>query len=168
MSALEVLDQARAVGVDIAIDGEDLVLEAACQPPDEIIEALSCHKAEIVALLRPSSDGWKAEDWQAFFDERAGVAKFDAGVSRRDAEARVFECCVVEWMNQHPEPSDPGHCAWCKRQDQSGHIVVPFGVDGRGHTWLHPECWDDWHTDRRERAQAALSAMGIASGQGAT
>ena len=124
MSALEVLNRARAVGVDIGIDGDDLVLEAACQPPDEIIEALSSHKAEIAALLRPSSDGWKAEDWQAYYDKHAGIAEFDAGTSRRDAEARAFECCVVEWMNRHPEPSDPGHCAWCKRQDQSGHIVV--------------------------------------------
>ena len=108
-----------------------------------------------LALLRPSSDGWKAEDWQAYYDKHAGIAEFDAGISRRDAEARAFECCVVEWMNRHPEPSDPGHCAWCKRQDQSGHTVVPFGVDGRGHTWLHPECWAQWHQDRRKRAQAA-------------
>lgn len=168
MSVREVLNQARAVGVEIGIDGNDLVLEAACRPPDEIIAALSCHKAEIVALLRPSSEGWKAEDWQAFFDERAVVAEFDGGTSRRDAEARAYECCIVEWMNRHPESPDAGHCAWCGRLDRSERVVVPFGVDGRRHAWLHPECWDDWHRDRRERAQRSLAAMGIASGDVAT
>jgi hypothetical protein len=168
VSALDVLKQARAVGVDIGIAGDDLVLEAACQPPDEIIAALSSHKAEIVALLRTSSDGWKVEDWQAFYKERAGIAEFDGGVSRRDAEPRAYECCIVEWLNRHPEPSDPGHCAWCGQQDLSGHTVVPFGVDGRRHAWLHPECWGQWHQDRREKAQAVLSAMGITSGEGGT
>ena len=109
-----------------------------------------------------------SEGIESGFSVHTGTAEFDTGTSRREAEVRAFECCVVEWMNQHPELSDPGHCAWCKRQDQSGHIVVPFGVDGRGHIWLHAECWTQWHQDRRERAQAALSAMGITSGQGAT
>jgi len=35
---------------------------------------LSRHKSGIVALLRPGRDGWSAEDWQVFFDERAGIA----------------------------------------------------------------------------------------------
>ena len=28
---------------------------------------------------------WDAEDWRAFFDERAGIAKHDGGLSRDDA-----------------------------------------------------------------------------------
>jgi len=163
VTALEALRLACSEGVEIGTDDDRLILTAARRPPDEVIEALSCHKAEIVALLRPSSDGWKAEDWQAFYDERAGVAEFDGGACRRDAEASSYECCIVEWMNRHPESSDPEHCAWCGRQDQSGHTVVPFGTDGRGHAWLHPECWARWHQDRRERAQRSLAAMGIAS-----
>ena len=136
------------------------------------LRAIESQKADLVRELRaaalPGTNNWTAEHWRMHFDERAGFAEFDGGTSRRETEARAFECCIVEWMNQHPELSDPGHCAWCKRRDQSGHIVVPFGVDGRGHTWLHPECWAQWHQDRRERAQAALSAMGITSGECAT
>lgn len=30
--------------------------------------------------------GWEAEDWQALFDERAGVLEFDGGYSRAEAE----------------------------------------------------------------------------------
>ena len=58
-------------------------------------------------------DGWSGEDWRAFFDERAGIAEFSGGVSRKEAEAHAFACCVVEWLNRHPAPSPPGRCAWC-------------------------------------------------------
>ena len=38
-------------------------------------------------------------DWQAFYDERAGIAEFDGKVSRLKAEGLAYECCVVEWLN---------------------------------------------------------------------
>ena len=50
--------------------------------PLAILDLLSRHKPGIVALLRPGRDGWSAEDWQAFFDERAGIAEFDGGLPR--------------------------------------------------------------------------------------
>ena len=53
MSAVEALKAARAAGVELALDGDDLVLEAASAPPAAVLDALSRHKAEIVALLRP-------------------------------------------------------------------------------------------------------------------
>ena len=73
MSAAAVLRAARAAGVELAIDGNDLLLDAAAVPPASVVDALRRHKAEIVAMLRPGCDGWSAEDWQAFFDERAGI-----------------------------------------------------------------------------------------------
>ena len=131
------------------------------------LRTIESQKAYLVRELRaaaePGTNDWTAEDWRMHFDERAGTAEIGGGLSRQRAEARAFECCIVEWLNRHHEPSDPGHCAWCGMQDLTGHTVVPFGADGRSHTWLHPECWAQWHQDRRERAQAALSAMGIAS-----
>jgi len=72
MSAAQALSAARAVGIHLEVDGDDLVLEAPAPPPSAILEVLSQHKAEIVAVLRPGPDGWSAEDWQVFFDERAG------------------------------------------------------------------------------------------------
>ena len=53
MSAAEALKAARAAGIQIGIDGDDLVLEATVPPPAAVIDLLSRHKAEIVALLRP-------------------------------------------------------------------------------------------------------------------
>ena len=113
MSAAEALKAARAAGVELAVDGDDLVLEAASAPPAAVLDALSRHKAEIVALLRPAEDGWSAEDWQVFFDERAGIAEFDGGLPRAEAEAQAFACCVVEWLNRNPERSPPGRCLGC-------------------------------------------------------
>jgi hypothetical protein len=49
MSAAEALKAARAAGVHLGIDGDDLVLEASTQPPAAVLDALSRHKAEIVA-----------------------------------------------------------------------------------------------------------------------
>ena len=115
MTAVEALKAARAAGIELALDGDDLALSAASAPPAAVLDALSRHKAEIVALLRPGRDGWSAEDWQVYFDERAGIAEFDGGLPRAEAEARAFECCVVEWLNQHPAPSPPGSCRWSAR-----------------------------------------------------
>ena len=82
MSAVEALKAARAAGIELALDGDDLALSAASAPPAVVLDALSRHKAEIVALLRPGRDGWSAEDWQVYFDERAGIAEFDGGLPR--------------------------------------------------------------------------------------
>ena len=101
MSAAEALKAARAAGVRIGIDGDDLALDADAAPPAAVLDLLSRHKAGVVALLRPGGDGWSAEDWQAFFDERAGIAEFDGGLPRAEAEARAFACCVVEWLNRN-------------------------------------------------------------------
>jgi hypothetical protein len=58
-------------------------------------------------------DGWTAEDWRNFFDERTGIAEFDFGLSRPEVEARVFACCVAEWLNRNPARSSPGSCLGC-------------------------------------------------------
>ena len=108
MSAAEALKAARAVGIHLEVDGDDLVLEASAPPPSAIVEVLSQHKAEIVAVLRPGRDGWSAEDWQAFFDERAGIMEFDGRLSRTEAEAQALASCIVEWLNRNPTPSAPG------------------------------------------------------------
>ena len=64
MSAAAALKAARALGVDVTLDGNDLLVEAVSEPPAATIEDLSRHKAEIIELLRPNKDGWSAEDWQ--------------------------------------------------------------------------------------------------------
>ena len=102
-------------------------------------------KAEVVVLLRPAAYGWSAEDWRAYFDERAGIAEFEGGLTRVEAEARAFECCVCEWLNKNPAPSRPGRCVWCGQAGNEGATILPFGLEPSGHNWVHDGCWADWH-----------------------
>jgi len=159
MSAAAVLRAARAAGVELAIDGNDLLLDAATMPPASVVDALRRHKAEVVAMLRPGRDGWSAEDWQAFFDERAGIMEFDGRMSRTEPEAQALACCIVEWLNRNPTPSAPGRCAWCDQADSR--VVLPYGVEPGTHIWLHAECWPEWQDTRRSQAREALARMRI-------
>jgi hypothetical protein len=161
MSAAETIRMAEASGIRFEVEGADLILDADLEPPINVVNAIRRHKAEIIELLSPPSDRWTVEDWQALFDERAGIAEFDGGQSKADAEVLAFECCIVEWLNRHPECSDPGRCAWCGAPDRDEHAVVPFWTKSNGHTWLHRECWTLWYEDQRERARVAFAAMGL-------
>jgi hypothetical protein len=161
VSAGEALKAARAVGIRLGIDGGDLLLEAAAPPPAPVLDLLSRHKADVVQMLCPAEDGWSAEDWQVFFDERASIAEFDGGLSGADAEAQAFECCVIEWLNRHPERSPPGHCLACGGRDQAHDPVLPYGIESAGHAWLHSHCWPTWYERRKAKALAALTKTGI-------
>jgi hypothetical protein len=162
MSTAEALRAARAAGIELGLDGDDLVLEAAEQPPISVLDLLSNHKAGVVALLRPSRDGWSAADWQVFFDERAGIAEFDGGLPRHQAETRAFACCVAEWLNCNLVQSPPGRCLGCDGEERSDDPLLPYGIETTGHAWLHSRCWHAWHAGRRAEAAAGLAAMGIA------
>lgn len=163
MSAAEALRAARAAGIELGIDGDDLVLEASAPPTAAILDLLSGHKASIVALLRPDGDGWSAEDWHVFFDERAGIAEFDDGLPRGQAEARAFACCMVEWLNRNFVRSPPGRCLVCGGGDHAHEPLLPFGIEPTGHAWLHSRCRPAWHAGRKADAVAVLTAMGIAA-----
>jgi hypothetical protein len=156
VSAAEALKEARAAGVHLGIDGNDLVLEPSAPPPADVIDALSRHKAEILSLLRPTEDGWSAKDRRVFVAKRAGISRFDGGLSRRGAEAQVSEARIVEGLNRNPAPSPPGCCAWCGRPESAGAVVLPFGTEPGTHAWVHAECWPAWHEARRAEAIAAL------------
>jgi hypothetical protein len=162
MRAIDVLEGARTAGIAVAVDGEDLLLHATSAPSASMLDALSRHKPEILALLRRGPDGWSAVDWQEFYQECAGIAEFDGRLPRPEAEAMAFACCVVEWLNRNPVPSLAGRCLGCGGQDHSHDPVLPYGVETTGHTWLHSRCWPNWYEQRKAKAIAALAVMGIA------
>jgi hypothetical protein len=163
VTAVEALKAAKAVGVSVEIDGDDLLLEAPVPPPPAIVDALSRYKAAIVALLRPASDEWTAEDWLDFYEERAGVAEFDGNVPRSQAEARAFACCIAEWLNRNPTRSTLGRCNECGGADRAHDRLLPFGTDRGEGAWLHLSCWPIWLQARQTEAIAALSIFGIPS-----
>jgi hypothetical protein len=161
MSALHALSAALSAGVRVRLDGDALDLSAEHEPPETVLELLHRHKAELLRLLRPSLDGWLAEDWQAFFDERAAIYEFEGGLARPEAEARAFACCVVEWLNRNGTQSPPGRCLNCGGGDRDSDPLLPFGTETSGHAWVHCSCWPAWQQMREEEAIAALSAMGL-------
>jgi hypothetical protein len=159
MSTVGALKAASAVGVRFGIDGDALTLEASAVPPPAVVELLARHKAGILALLRPTADGWSAIDWQTFFDERADMAAVH-GLTEI-AEARAFACCVVEWLNRNPVRSPPCRCLACGQIEHSHDPLLPFGTESTGHAWLHSRCWPAWHAARKADAITALATMGI-------
>jgi hypothetical protein len=163
VSTAEALKAARAAGVELPLDGDDLGLEAAAPPPPVILNLFARHKSEIVALLRQGRNGWSREDWQVFFEERAGIAEFDGGLPRLEAEARAFTCCVAEWLNRNPVRSLPDRCLRCGETEQGHDPLLPLGTESTGHAWLHSRCWSGWHAARQAEATDALKAMAIAT-----
>jgi hypothetical protein len=161
VSAAEAIKAAQVAGIGLGIDGDALMLEAVTAPPPAVLGLLARHKAGIVALLRESEHGWSGEDWIAYFDERAGIAEFDGGLARNQAEACAFACCVVEWLNRNPVRSPPGRCLGCGGSEHAHDNLLPFGTEQTSHAWLHSRCWPAWHAARKAEAIAALAAMGI-------
>ena len=157
----QVIEAASAVGLHIKVDGDRLLLEAASEPPAEVLNALASHKGEVIAFLRSSLSRsvWNRQDWEVFFNERAGIAEFDGKVSRAAAEERAYKTCIAEWLNQNFSASAVGTCVGCGRAETVEATVVPFGVGP--HVWLHPACWPSWYRGRVTAAEAALELMGI-------
>lgn len=161
MTALHALGSARAIGIHVSIDSEDLVLEAPKRPSQAFLDLLFRHKAQILKALTPAADGWSPEDWQVFFEARAAVAEMDGALPRPEAEMQAFACCLAEWLNRNPAVSGVCRCAACGVGDQRCDLLVPFGAEARERTWLHRACWPAWCGAREAEAIAALSLMGI-------
>ena len=161
MNAAQALQAARAAGIQVKIDGVDLLLSASAPPSAAVLEGLSRHKVHVLALLRLEKVEWTPDDWRAFFDERAGILEFDGGLPRAEAEDQAFACCVVEWLNRNPARSAPGRCLACGDREYGYDPLLPYGVEPTGHAWLHSRCWEAWHAARKGEAVAALKAMGI-------
>jgi hypothetical protein len=161
VSALSALSEFRGRGVEINLDGDDLVIVGADLLTDDEVDQLRGLKAELVALLRPHVVGWTVEDWRAHFDERSAIAEFDGGLPREQAEARAYASCVAEWLNRNPVRSPPDRCLRCGGAEHGHDPLLPFGIESTGHAWLHSRCWSAWHAARQAEAAAALSSMGI-------
>jgi hypothetical protein len=90
VNAAEVIKEAGAVGIQIAIEGDGLSLEATEPPPRAIIELIKQHKPEIINLLRSAPDG-PAEarvswlDMEVAVDNEAGRHRIWRDELTRDA-----------------------------------------------------------------------------------
>lgn len=163
MNPTSIIALARDAGVRISTEGTQLVLEATTQPPVGILDLITKFKAEILQVLssRRTPHVRSAEDWQALFHERAGIAEFDGGLSRSDAEGAALQNCIAEWISRNPVASHEARCLWCAGEVRSGAMILPFGVSSTGHAWLHSDCWTHWRRWREAEAIAALAASGV-------
>jgi hypothetical protein len=82
MSALEAIAEAQAAGVNITVDGDDLLLDAQRAPPAPIVQAITHNKKEILRLLA------KANSLHGLYEleERSAIVEFDGGAPREWAE----------------------------------------------------------------------------------
>jgi len=149
-AAHHLLDDLAMIGATIAPAGDRLILRAGPTAiPAVLVNRLREAKGELIATL----DRGPTREGQA-----------DAGKSaRHQFRHRKFEGRIIEWLNDHPAPSTPGHCAWCARTESSSAVVLPFGTVPGTHTWLHAECWAAWQGARRAHAVDALRLMGVIS-----
>jgi hypothetical protein len=110
MSAALALQAARDAGLHVALDGDALAVDAPAQPPADVLDLLTQHKAEIVALLRggtsdprawaegfaivstmPPPTGFSPERWRRILDaagqflDEWGEAAISAGWSDLDS-----------------------------------------------------------------------------------
>jgi hypothetical protein len=162
MSPTEVIGRAAQGGVLIALSPSDSIAATGVQSAiDRWFPTIRQNKAAIIRLLWPGQDGWSAGDWQLFFDERAGIAEFDGGLSRAEAEASAFTHCVAEWLNHNPQCSPPGRCFGCGGYGSAHDRLLPIGIGSAGEVWLHSGCSSAWYAERKAEAVAALATMGI-------
>ena len=105
MSAPAALMAARHAGISLAVDGDDLLLQADGPPSAALLDLIRLHKEAIKALLARDDVGWSGEEWLAQFDERAGILEFDEGLPRAEAERLAAE--EVTRLREHRDEHDP-------------------------------------------------------------
>jgi hypothetical protein len=71
----------------------------------EVPDLLERHTVDVVDLPPGQTRRWTFKGWHGYFDERAGIAEYDWGLARGEAEAQAFDDCVAEWLDQRPTGS---------------------------------------------------------------
>lgn len=160
MMAAHAMRIAEAARIVITIEGDNLVLAAPAKPPASVIDLLARNKSAILNFLRRTNGGLSRSDWQELFDERAGIAEFEGGLLREQAEVQAFSCCVDEWLDRNPVRSPTGCCVYCGQSlSRLGEYIWANSARDPSEVWLHHECSVVWHRDRKQKAVEALTAL---------
>ncbi len=157
MNATQALKAARAAGVSIRIEGGDLVLEAPAHPSPAILEALSSHKADVLALLRPPNDSADARHWRDRLDART-VEWFHGERGREEARWLAWGDLVNEWHELHGRRWPTWQCVGCDGPI-SGTRAFTLADGNRVHDTL--ECLIAFGKRWRGAAHSALVALGL-------
>lgn len=162
MNGLALVREVQVAGGRLTLVHGTVKITAPAPLPHDLIERLRAAKPQLVAVLSASGPDWNADDWRAFFNERAAIAEHDGGLSRPEAEARAYECSVAHWCNLIPPPATTGDdCPVCG--NPLGETAIPVLRPGGGHLWLHSACVQPFNIHRRDEARRALAEAGIAA-----
>jgi hypothetical protein len=142
-------------------------------PPAEVLAVLKDRRLAVQAVLLARThaaktrtrepDSWSADDWLAYFHERAGIREFDAGPPRLEAARLAMADCVEHWQRRNsPAPHGPENGCW-----QCGHAGTDAGgadpLTSRccrgGVFWIHPRCWADYDASADAAAHVALKPI---------
>jgi hypothetical protein len=162
MNAVEILEEARAAGLCLAVDGADLVLESSNPPPPAVLDLLRDRKAEIIAAIAATSHGTSDSvvDWRDWYEECVAIRQFDGGYTLEEAERLAWGEAQDRWHRACGERIPRDLCAGCRRP--IGSIKALALIDGSrvhldgGNACLvkHGERW-------RAAATRALMALGL-------
>ena len=148
VKVLEIIAAARAAGVTLSIDDDSLLLRSSRPPPQEVVEALSRHKSEVIDHLQSDRSGWTAEDWHVFFDERAAIAEFDGGLPRRRPRPALSRAASSNGSTATRALAARSLPSRCGGEPTGPRPLLPFGIERTGHAWLHSRCWRPWHASK--------------------
>ena len=138
--------------------------------PDTLAQAADANDVSLIAdanstseVLTQASDARADATEPTATDTLTQTAASDGAAASAEALTQVapkpsltFEQRIVRWLDEHPEPSEPGRCAYCGETESRARPVVPFGTVFGTHTWLHSGRWRAWRAQRRFRAVLAV------------
>jgi len=159
MIAQRLIEDARAAGLSIEVEGADLIVEADCEMPPDLLASLRQHKAELIAVLVVSKPS-KVQRWRDEFEERAAIREYDGGYTRAEAERLAWGEIENRWHKEHGERLSADICAGCRRPiDQSEALDQ---IDGnRVHVDRNFACLVKYGERWRGTARRALLDMGL-------
>jgi hypothetical protein len=162
MIAQRLIEDARAAGLSIEVEGADLIIEADYEMPPDLLASLRQHKAELIAVLVPpsSSAAPTAEWWRDEFEERAAIREYDGHYTRAEAERLAWGELENRWHREHGERLSADICAGCRRP--IGNAEALDQIDGnRVHADRDHSCLIAFGKRWRGAARRALLNMGL-------
>jgi hypothetical protein len=143
MNAHRLIEDVRAAGISIEVDGGDLIVEADRDPPPELVAELRAHKAEVIAFL--TNRGQPDADDLA---ERAAI--HDAGVPRRWAEGYAA-------LSTMPAPTGFTSPRWQRIIDAAGVFLDRWANEAVRCGWSDVDLFGV----NPDRPDARFDAMGL-------
>src|SRR5438270_12042360 len=150
MIAQRLIEDARAAGLSIEVEGADLIVEADCEMPPDLLASLRQHKAELIAALVPPASAATPTDPDEL-DERAALIEFGANVPRRWAEGYAALCSMAP-------PSGFSLERWQRIVDAAGSFLDRWASAAIACGWSD---LDVFGCDR-DRPDARFDCMGLA------